>query len=540
MNRQKNIEKLQVEKFDLAIVGGGITGAGIARDAASRGLKVAMVEASDFASGTSCRSSKLIHGGIRYLENYEFGLVFEALSERHRLFSIAPHLVYPLRFAIPLYKGDRVGMFLMGMGMLLYDVLALFRSPKLHRRLSREDLLSNFPVLKKEGLLGGYEYSDAFMDDDRLTIETVRSAIDLGARCANYVKATGCVMENDKITKLHCQDVLTQQEFMVEAKTFVSAVGPWTDVFAASVLPDWKPKLRPSKGIHITLKKDRIPLKSAVVMAASEDGRVVFAIPRPDMIIVGTTDTDYKEDPGEIRTTVDDVRYLFRIVNEFFPGAKLTADDVIASYAGVRPLVDDGAESEGKTSREHTIIHDPRNITFISGGKYTTYRNMAEQLVDEVLQKRFSFSERTEFANSNTKCPLNPLADEESFEQSLERVKMWADEFDWEQEDVDLLVKRHAGEALELIKTAGPQQGRSVWCIEAQKAIHDTMCVKLLDFYLRRTPLFLALEDHGTKLLGPIADVFSQELGWDGAKTEQEKRSVRDYIDHELAWKQEL
>ena len=226
-DRPQMIEHMQNETFDLAIIGGGITGAGVARDAASRGMKVALIEANDFAFGTSSRSSKLIHGGIRYLENYEFHLVFEALSERALLFDIAPTLVHPLRFVLPLYEGNRVGMFKMGLGMWAYDALSLFEAPEPHERLSADESVERLPLLQRSGLQGSYVYSDAYMDDDRLVLETMRSAVSMGAKVANRVRAADAVLIDGKVSALVCRDEISKQTFNIKAKHFVSTVGPW-------------------------------------------------------------------------------------------------------------------------------------------------------------------------------------------------------------------------------------------------------------------------------------------------------------------------
>ncbi|MEZ4870798.1 MAG: FAD-dependent oxidoreductase [Bdellovibrionales bacterium] len=285
--RNQNLNRLKTETFDLVIIGGGINGAGVARDAASRGLKVALVEANDFASGTSSRSSKLIHGGVRYLENLEFGLVFEALSERAKLFQLAPHLVHPLRFQIPIYKSSRVGMFMMGLGMWLYDALSLFQAPKMHERLNAKESVERMPTLNARELSGSYVYSDAYMDDDRLVHETLRSANELGAVQVNYAKAVGANRdEQGRIQSIKIKDGIAGEELVVHGRHFVSTVGVWTDDLGDILLPKWEHIMRPSKGVHLTFSKERLPLANAVVMGA--ESRIVFGIQRHEMVIVGT------------------------------------------------------------------------------------------------------------------------------------------------------------------------------------------------------------------------------------------------------------
>lgn len=541
-DRAKQIDKFKTSVFDLAIIGGGITGAGAARDAASRGMSVALIEAQDFAQGTSSRSSKLIHGGIRYLENLEFGLVFEALSERRLLFEIAPHLVHPLRFVLPLYKGGRVGMFKMGLGMWLYDALSTFEAPEMHERLSAHEAIERLPLLQDNGLLGAFAYSDAYMDDDRLVIETLRSAARHGASCANYVSAEGAKLQEGKVTSITCRDRVKNETFEIRARHFVSTVGPWTDIVGQKMLPEWKRILRPSKGIHLTFDRSRLPLKQAVVMAADAEKRIVFGIPRHEMIIVGTTDTDYKGDPGDVNTSSDDVKYLLRVAGEYFPGAKLTVDDIIATYAGVRPLVHDGSETESKTSREHVILRDPHNVTFVAGGKYTTYRLMGEQTVKAAL-RWFGTEDNIRFRHGQTKAALNPRATVESLSSSLRMVKTWAMETGLSEKTVRALVDRHAGEAHDLLhqtarKNYTGSEDAKLWSIEAWHAIHQTMCLHLTDFYVRRSPLFLARADHGLPLLEDLSRVFADELRWSDSQRSDEVAAVKAHIARELSWRE--
>jgi glycerol-3-phosphate dehydrogenase len=543
LTRQQAIQKMKENEFDLVVIGGGVTGAGVARDASSRGMTVALIEAQDFAQGTSSRSSKLIHGGIRYLENLEFHLVFEALSERRILFEIAPHLVHPLRFVLPLYQGWRVGMFKMGLGMWLYDALSMFEAPELHERLSTKETMARLPLLKSAGLAGSFAYSDAYMDDDRLVIETLRSAATQGALCASRVQAVGARHSaTGKVEAIECQDRLSgDAPFVIRGKHFVSTVGPWTDSVAQTLLPTWKKVLRPSKGIHLTFESSRLPLSSAIVMAADQEKRIVFGIPRHEMIIIGTTDTDYKGDPADVSASADDVRYLLNVAEEYFPGAHLQPQDIVSSYSGIRPLVDDGAETESKTSREHLIYDDPRNITFVAGGKYTTYRLMAEQSVESALLN-FSLEDQVRFRKSQTKIALNPLATIEKIAEAHDCVGEWSRQFKLSPEILARLVERHGEEAFTILQNGSDalKLGRDeekLWALEAQHAIRNTMCLSLLDFYTRRSPLFLARRDHGLTLLQGLSDIFQAALGWSDSRAREERTQVQAYVQKELAWK---
>lgn len=533
--RPQIIQKMQNEVFDLCIIGGGINGAGVARDAASRGMRVALIEAKDFASGTSSRSSKLIHGGIRYLENMEFHLVFEALNERTKLFEMAPHLVHPLRFMIPLYENSRVGMFKMGLGMWLYDALALFQAPEMHERLNADESMHRMPTMQAEKLKGSYIYSDAYMDDDRLVHETLRSAHEIGAACINYVKAMGAQFNSDgKIEAVQCEDQLNGQKFNIRAKHVVSCVGPWTDELGPKLLKDWKSILRPTKGIHLTLQKSRLPLSSAVVMAAEKSDRIVFGIPRHEMVIIGTTDTDYQESPDKVVATAEDVKYLLDVTRQYFPGAAITEKDIVATYAGVRPLVKDSSSSEGKTSREHVIMDDDRGVTLIAGGKYTTYRLISEQVVAHSL-KFFSLEERARFAKSDTTRALNSYTTVDAFQQALAQASVWARKTGRPEWETQLLAERHGLEGAEILKSYPARY--TYWQLEAAQAIDHTLCLNLVDFYARRVPLFLAYPEHGMPQLESICEVFQEKLSWSESEVKKQKEDLQVYMDKELAWR---
>ncbi len=526
--RSENIQKLQNEEFDLLIIGGGVNGAGVARDAALRGLRVALVEANDFAYGTSSRSSKLVHGGIRYLENMEFKLVFEALSERGKLFSLAPQLTHPLRFVIPLYKNSRVGMFKMGLGMILYDALALFNTPETHERLNPRETVERYPIVNNQGLVGSYVYSDGYMDDDRLVHETLRSAHEDGAVCVNYVKVTSAVKESGKIVALEVLDLKTKNKLTIKTKHVVSTVGPWTDLVGEKLVEKWKNILRPTKGIHLTFLKEKLNLQSAVVMAAEKSERIVFAIPRHEMVIIGTTDTDYKDHPENVSVTAEDVEYLLKVTNQYFPGARLTAKDIVSSYAGVRPLVQDDSASEGKTSREHTILHDDSGITFVAGGKYTTYRLMSEDIVDQAL-KFFPIEKRVTLKRCDTTQALNEFTTEEKYAEALSETKNLEDSIQHQ------LAIRYGMEYKNILSTYYGKYA-TYWQFEAAHAIHSTMCLSIVDFYCRRVPLFLSQKDHGLSLLNEISDVFKKELSLSSDEVEKQKTELYDHIKKELSW----
>lgn len=535
-DRAVHRQRLQNQVFDLVIVGGGINGAGVARDACLRGMKVALIEARDFASGTSSKSSKLIHGGIRYLENFEFHLVFEALSERKKLLDIAPHLVHPLRFFIPLYEGGRVGMTKMGLGMWAYDALALFDAPESHDRWSASESVDLVPSLQPKDLLGGYTYSDAYMDDDRLVFETLRSANERDLTAANYVKAIGAQQnEKGEVVALKARDERNGEEFWIRGRHFLSTVGPWTDELGHQLFKDWQDKLRPTKGVHLTFTRERFPLPCAVVMAA--ESRIVFAIPRHEMVIVGTTDTDFKGDLNGVRAEAEDVKYLLGVVEKYFPGLNITAKDIVASYAGVRPLVKDDATTEGKTSREHTIMTDEHGVTYVMGGKYTTYRLIAEQAMNQIL-KSFPIGERVKFGVCQTEAPLNPKVTRDVFQRLDVHTRELVKISKLSSKECRTLLERHGLEAFDMVKSFAGLKSAIEY--EAAHAISTTMCLNLADFYFRRVPLFLAETDHGAYALSKVAAVFQSFLNWTDAQKDEQVQALWARIESELQWVEKL
>ncbi len=541
-NRSETLNNLNSQTssqiFDLLIVGGGINGAGVARDAALRGMKVALVEKSDFSSGTSSRSSKLVHGGIRYLENFEFHLVFEALSERAKLFALAPHLVHPLRFLIPIYKQSRVSFFKMGLGMWVYDALSFFQAPELHEALRTPGTLERMPQLNSKDLLGSYVYSDAYMDDDRLVHETLRSADKAGARIINFCQAAaGNFDPENKINKVEITEGLTGKKFIIQARHVVSTVGPWTDIFAQELVDSstskWKKVLRPTKGIHLTFSQEKLPISAALVMGA--ETRIVFAIPRNGIVIVGTTDTDYSENPDSVVADKSDVDYVLQVAQSYFPTANLQLSDVISCYAGVRPLVQDEAASEGKTSREHTIWTHSTGVTFVAGGKYTTYRKIAEDVVKHVLHQ-FPIEDQIRFKDSQSEQPLNPHVTLETYDWTAEKRDRLRLETGYSESENHQLFERFGDEIFDFAKN---YKSPSSLGLEVKIAIHHTMCSRIEDFFLRRVPLFLNRRDHGLSELDLVAKIFQAELSLSDAEIEKQKTQFILRIETEMAWKTE-
>jgi glycerol-3-phosphate dehydrogenase len=390
--RDSALSRLADEEFDLLVVGGGATGAGIARDAVLRGLSVALCEAGDFAGQTSSRSSKLIHGGLRYLQYANLALVFEGLAERRRLMTTAPHLCRPLEFIFPAYRGERPSLLTLGAGIGLYNALALWRPPSQRRRLSANDAMAASPLLRSAGLSGAQLYTDCQTDDARLVLETLLDAERTGAVAASHLKVSR--LERDRSGRARAavaHDAASNASFEIRARVIVNATGPFSDAFDRG-----RHNLRPTLGTHLVFDGRRLPLEGrAVVLRSPRDGRVFFALPAARRSIIGTTDTDWHPAAraasptltDEIRARRQDVDYLLEAANHAFPAARLTPDDVISTYAGLRPLFAAPADTPSSTSREHEIIREPDGLITVVGGKLTTFRRMAEETVDAVVER---------------------------------------------------------------------------------------------------------------------------------------------------------
>jgi glycerol-3-phosphate dehydrogenase len=508
---------------DFLVIGGGITGAGVAWDAASRGYKVLLVEKDDFAQGTSSRSSKLVHGGLRYLENYEFPLVFEALSERSFLMETCPHLVRPLPFFMPVYEGSPHSSYLLSAGMWFYDVLSLFRAPALHQKISAGTSIRMIPGIKKEGLVCTFKYYDASMWDDALVVDVARRAQERGACLLTKVKAGRPPKSGvEKITELELTDELTGKSWTAKFNKLIVCAGVWTDEVGRNLTSNqWKPWIAPSRGLHMVFDWKRFPVPGAVTMQI-EDGRIAFAIPRHDygqgITIVGTTDGPCRLPPDEIdmdgAAIQEDRKYLLELLSDYFPNLSLKEEDVINHYIGIRPLVDPNrGKAEGaknslqKVSREHTIDHGPGNSVMVAGGKYTTFRKMAEEIVN------FATSEQ-EFRDPDTDEPLFPPALPSQILQAREiaKSKGWP--------IPEKLFERYGSDALEIyhIHLISCDQTRSdpdgFPCLEAQfrYAVRHQMVMTVDDFIRRRQPLYLCRQDHGDPWRDLLEKALVEEL----------------------------
>ncbi len=380
----RDIPRFSKNQYDVLIIGGGINGAALAYQASFVGAKVALLEKNDFASGTSSKSTKLLHGGIRYLENLEFDLVAESLKERYIQYKNAPHLVKLLSFVIPVYKKDPRPLWIMKLGVWLYDVLSGPYSVGLREYINRQKLISLAPDIRQEGLLGAVSYWDAQMDDVRICLENVLMADVKGAHVANHVEVFEFLKENGKCVGVKAKDVLTGNTFEVRAKIVVVTAGPWADTLLHKDSPRNRPRLRPTKGVHV-LYKGQI-CQQAFLIQSFSDKRIFFVIPFRGNSLIGTTDTDYIGNPDEVKSEQEDVNYLLKEATRIFPQIDFKKENIITTFAGLRPLVSEQG-SPSKVSRKERIEKSFSGIWYVLGGKYTTYRAIAKECVQKILPR---------------------------------------------------------------------------------------------------------------------------------------------------------
>lgn len=535
------------EPVDVLVIGGGITGAAIARDAALRGFRTALVEKGDFGSGTSSVSSRLIHGGLRYLEQYDLPLVLEASRERRVLLQVAPHLVHPLPFLFPVYRGGRVPAWKLRCGLWLYDLLAAFRNVRAHRWLGRKATLRLEPGLRERDLKAAGLYYDAQTDDARLVLATMRSAAQAGALVANYAEAVSLLKPDGLVRGATVRDLLGEGTQVVRALVVVNACGPWVDAVRRLDAPDADPLLRLTKGAHVAVPRQRLGNTHAVTLTSPIDGRVMFVLPwaDSDQSYIGTTDTDEDVSPDEVRATAEDVIYLLRSANAFFPQARLSPNDVVATWAGLRALLrPDGNLAPSQVSREHRIVESASGLLTIAGGKLTTHRVMAQQLVDRVAVRLRALDGRPRAPHQPThRLPLpgGETADLEGLiKAAVERGASDA--------TARHLVGTYGSEAAAVLNLVDKDRalggrivaGRPELWAEVVHAVEREMAVRLSDVLVRRLHLFYKTRDQAVPATRAVADRLAAVLGWDKARRAEELAAYLQLVKRSRAFAEEV
>ncbi len=492
-NRDYFIQQLTDSSFDLLVIGGGITGAGIALDAATRGLKVALIDMQDFAAGTSSRSTKLIHGGLRYLKQLEFKLVAEVGKERKIIHKIAPHLTRPEPMLLPLIKNGSLNKVSARIGMWIYERLAGVNKNEWHRFLNIEKTLATEPLLRKDNLKGGILFYEYRTDDARLTIEVIKEAVEKDAIALNYIKATSFVYKNNSINGAKVTDQLTGEEFEINSKYVVNASGPWVDELAGLETKHTENKLLITKGVHFVVDWKKIPVKQSLYFD-THDKRMLFIIPREGKTYIGTTDTFYKGDMVNPRITEEDRSYLLKCVNDFFPNNKLNISDIQSAWAGLRPLICKSSKGPSEISRKDEMFESESGLLTIAGGKLTGYRKMAQRVVDRIAGKIKKQEGKNIFGciTQNIQLSGGKLNASLSFSQFIKDQTIVGVSLGLSIEDTETLIYRYGSNVIEIYKTIEQlkkEKNELPISLRAQLvyAIQHENCVTISDFLIRRT-----------------------------------------------------
>lgn len=534
MQRQIQIDRLKRENYDILVIGGGATGAGIALDAATRDLKVALVERDDFAAGTSSRSTKLIHGGVRYLEQAvlkfdkeQYHLVKDALAERATLLKLAPHLAHPIALLTPLYSWLMTPYFRMGLKM--YDWLAGKQNLNSSKYLSRKAALKNFPMLKSKGLTGGVLYYDGQFDDARMNVTLAMTALDHGATIGNHLEVVELQESQGKLQGAQLKDEFSGEEFPVRAKVVINATGPFTDTIRRLEDPNAKSILKVSSGIHIVLEKRFSPPATGLLIPKTEDGRVLFLLPWLDHTLVGTTDNPAKVEKNP-KPSEEDIQYILRHIKKYFD-TPVQRKDVLASWSGLRPLVSDPKASDtAKLSRDHVIHIGPKGLITITGGKWTTYRKMAEDAVNQAIQRG---KLTPEHAAQTDHIPLRgghhysgKVADQlqKNFELDTDVALHLAQAYGTKADEVGKIIKQ--GLNRRLVEHHPYIEAEVVY------AAQEEMACTPVDLLARRTRLAFLDAKAARKAFPRVLELLSQFFSWDASRQEVEKKRFENYLNH--------
>ncbi|GER66703.1 aerobic glycerol-3-phosphate dehydrogenase [Weizmannia acidilactici] len=527
--RDQILQKMGGKEFDLLVIGGGITGAGITYDAVARGMSVALVEMQDFAAGTSSRSTKLVHGGLRYLKQFEVKLVAEVGKERAIVYENGPHVTTPEWMLLPFHKGGTFGAFTTNIGLRLYDFLAGVKKQERRKMLSAAETLEKEPLIKKDGLKGGGYYVEYRTDDARLTIEVMKAAVAHGALAVNYAKAEDYLYENGRITGALVRDQINGKTVKVRAKAVVNATGPWSDKMRDKDAPG-KKRLRLTKGVHIVFDQSIFPLRQAIYFD-TPDGRMVFAIPRGGKTYVGTTDTFYDKDPVHPKPLPEDIEYLLKAIRFMFPSVKAAVRNVESSWAGVRPLIYEEGKDASEISRKDEIWEGESGLITIAGGKLTGYRKMAETVVD-LVAKRLDGN----FRPCQTKhLPISggDVGGSENFPAFIESKSKEGEDCGLSPEASSAIVEKYGTNADQLFVYAknGGDAGlpREVYAL-LKYAVEQEMAVKPVDFFIRRTGTLFFDINWVRQWKEPVIAWMGREFSWDSDTEKQYREELEEAI----------
>lgn len=522
--RQDNIEKMQKAPLDLLVIGGGITGAGITLDAQDRGLQVGVLEMRDFASGTSSRSTKLVHGGLRYLKQFEIKVVQEVGQERAIVYENAPHVTTPLWMVLPFYKGGTFGSFTTAIGLEMYDHLAKVKKNERRYMLKPERAVEKEPYLKKNGLKGAGVYVEYRTDDARLTIEVLKKVAEKGAYIANYVKVERFIYDVDgRVKGVYFHDELTGETGQIYAKKIINASGPWVDDLRE--LDDSKKgkTMHLTKGVHLVIDESKFPISNAIYFDTPfDDKRMMFAIPREGKTYIGTTDTNYKGDPKEPGVTLADVEYILAAANQMFDITPIQVADVESSWSGVRPLIHEEGKDPSEISRKDEIFHSESGLFTIAGGKLTGYRKMSEKVVDQVMLE-LSIEEGRAYRKSATKNLIlsgGDVGGGDLFDQFVAEKVEVGTHLGLDSLTAEALVHRYGSNVDEVYSYLKASQGSALEPVDylmLHYGLEHEMVIKPIDYLLRRSSQLLFDSEHAKAVKELIVDEMAEYYDWDEA-----------------------
>ncbi|MEH7920401.1 glycerol-3-phosphate dehydrogenase/oxidase [Staphylococcus pseudintermedius] len=516
-------KRMQNEAYDLIVVGGGITGAGIALDATARGMKVALVEMQDFAQGTSSRSTKLVHGGLRYLKQLQVGVVAETGKERAIVYENGPHVTTPEWMLLPMHKGGTFGKFSTSIGLAMYDRLAGVKKSERKKMLSKKETSAKEPLVKQDGLKGGGYYVEYRTDDARLTIEVMKKAAEQGADIMNYAKVTNFLYDNkEKVNGVAVVDRLGNETFEIKGKKVVNATGPWVDEVRSADYSKNNKQLRLTKGVHVVIDQSKFPLRQAVYFDTEKDGRMIFAIPREGKAYVGTTDTFYNNDKSKPLVNQEDRDYLVDAINYMFPTVHITDADIESTWAGVRPLIFEEGKDPSEISRKDEIWEGKSGLLTIAGGKLTGYRHMALEIVD-LVEKRLKQEYKLKFKEVDTKhIPISggDVGGSANFEQFIEDKVAAAKAMNLDTDLARRLATKYGSNVDDLFAIAQAAQHQNTGLplelyVELVYGVQNELVVKPTDFLVRRIGALYFDIDTVLRHKNTVVDVLADLLGYD-------------------------
>lgn len=534
--RSETYRQMKEKELDLIVIGGGITGAGIALDATMRGMNVALFEMQDFSAGTSSRSTKLVHGGLRYLKQLEVKMVAEVGKERAVVYENGPHVTTPEWMLLPFYEGGTFRSFSTNIGLRVYDFLAGVKKAERRQLLTKEEALRNEPLLKQEGLVGAGYYVEYKTDDARLTMEVLKKAVEKGTMAINYAKVEGFIYEEGSLKGVRVIDQLTQDTYDYYAKSVINATGPWVDTLREKDNSKEGKTLQLTKGVHLVFDQSRFPLQQAVYFD-TPDGRMIFAIPREGKTYVGTTDTVYDGDIAHPVMTIEDREYILKAIQFMFPSVEITEDDVESSWAGLRPLIGEEGKSPSEISRKDEIFESSTGLISIAGGKLTGYRKMAEEVVDIIVDRMVKENRSVFYPNNTATLPISggDVGGSKGFEEFKEKKTEEAVRLGLAEEDAKNIVQRYGSNVdhiLDYYEEAKRVESILDPLTEAilQYSINEEATCTPSDFFIRRTGALFFHMEYVQRKKDTVIDRMQEIFQWDEEEKLKHAKELEKHI----------